>query len=366
MQKLKTKLKRTFLQATLVLLTFGNPISTLFVNAYAKGIDQIQHSIVKLEGPTSGTGVIISSRPEHCILITAKHVVEDLREGEEMSIILTSGREATFKKSSISLMPNIDIAIIRAKALVECLPIDISKSTNNPKIGEKVLVAGYPLPSTAVPYRTLRAKEGIIEGIIPVPVEGGYNLLYSSATLPGMSGGAVLNDSGELIGIHGQGETTASPTEMKDIWVKTGTNQGIPISSFMNTNSAKSSDLIAKAKSSIKEAKYYAPINSQASIATAASQKEMNLYTRIAALNSCIYRSSGVEFDKAVGIAGETMAQLIQGQHGGRIHNIGNTPLALEDLRKGSINSVVLGAAELCPQSMPQAVLNNAKKAMSK
>ena len=38
----------------------------------------------------------------------------------------------------------------------------------------------------------------------------------------------------------------------------------------------------------------------------------MNLYTRIAAVNVCISRSAGVEFDKSVAIAGETIAAVAE------------------------------------------------------
>ena len=82
----------------------------------------------------------------------------------------------------------------------------------------------------------------------------------------------------------------------------------------------------------------------------------MSLYTRMAALNVCIARSAGVEFDKAVAVAGETIAQVLQGQHGGRIAQVGPNPLSIDELRKGSINSAVLGAVEVCPNEVPPEV----------
>jgi len=92
-----------------------------------------------------------------------------------------------------------------------------------------------------------------------------------------------------------------------------------------------------------------------------ASEEDMGLYTRIAALNVCIGRSAGVEFGKAVAIAGETIAQVIQGQHGGVILQVGTKPLTMEELRKGSINSAVLGAVEVCPKEVPADVLQKAQ-----
>ena len=101
-------------------------------------------------------------------------------------------------------------------------------------------------------------------------------------------------------------------------------------------------------------------------LAAPATEAEMNLYTRIAAVNVCIARAAGVEFDKAVGIAGETVAQLLQGQHGGQIKQVGTKPLSLEDLRKGSINSAVLGAVEVCPKEVPADVMKRVQDAISR
>lgn len=101
-----------------------------------------------------------------------------------------------------------------------------------------------------------------------------------------------------------------------------------------------------------------------AALAAPATQAEMNLYTRIAAVNVCISRAAGVEFDKAAGIAGETIAQLILGQHGGIIAQVGDKALSIDELRKGSINSAVLGATEICPKEVPADVVAKVQAAL--
>jgi hypothetical protein len=93
-----------------------------------------------------------------------------------------------------------------------------------------------------------------------------------------------------------------------------------------------------------------------AALAAPATPAEMSLYTRIAAVNVCIARSAGIDFDKAVGVAGETIAQLIQGQHQGQIQQVGAKALTIEELRRGSINSAVIGAVEICPKQVPPEV----------
>ncbi len=99
-------------------------------------------------------------------------------------------------------------------------------------------------------------------------------------------------------------------------------------------------------------------------LAAPATDAEMTFYSRIAAVNACIARAAGVEFDKAVAISGETIAQVIQGQHGGAIAQVSASPLSADELRKGSINSAVLGASELCPKEVPADVMKKVQDAL--
>ena len=98
--------------------------------------------------------------------------------------------------------------------------------------------------------------------------------------------------------------------------------------------------------------------------AAPALEEEMNLYMRLAAVNVCLARAAGVEFDKAVGIAGETITEVIQGRHGSVIQQLGPGPLPLEDLRQGSIRSAVIGAVELCPKQVPPEVVKQVEQAI--
>jgi hypothetical protein len=95
-----------------------------------------------------------------------------------------------------------------------------------------------------------------------------------------------------------------------------------------------------------------------------ATDAEMGLYTRIGAVNACIATGNGVDFNKAVGIASETVTQVLQGQHGGIIQPLGPKPLPVEDLRKGSVNSVLIGISQMCPDSMPADVRDQVQKAI--
>ncbi|MFS6827212.1 cAMP phosphodiesterase [Cyanobium sp. ATX 6F1] len=96
-------------------------------------------------------------------------------------------------------------------------------------------------------------------------------------------------------------------------------------------------------------------------LADPATDADFRLYTRLAALNICVMRAAGIEFDRAVAIAGETISLVLQGQHGGMIVQMGPKPLARDELRKGSSNSAVIDAVEICPDNVPADVVKNVR-----
>lgn len=98
--------------------------------------------------------------------------------------------------------------------------------------------------------------------------------------------------------------------------------------------------------------------------AAPATNQEMELYGRISAVNVCISRAAGVEFDKAVSIAAETITQLIMGVHDGAIQQAGAKPLTIEQVRRGSANTAVIGAVEICPKAVPADVVKKVEAAI--
>ena len=73
-------------------------------------------------------------------------------------------------------------------------------------------------------------REGKVSANSNKVLEKGYSLIYSNDTLPGMSGGAVLNQNGELVAIHGRGDREINSSG--EAGSKTGFNLGIPINRF--------------------------------------------------------------------------------------------------------------------------------------
>jgi uncharacterized protein YkwD len=84
------------------------------------------------------------------------------------------------------------------------------------------------MPTTSITRPALNFTPGTVSTIPDQPEKEGYQIFYSNPTLNGMSGGAVLNEDGKLVGIHGQAESLEGTEE-----TRTGRNGAIPSALFM-------------------------------------------------------------------------------------------------------------------------------------
>ena len=111
-----------------------------------------------------------------------------------------------------------------------------------------------------MPVSLFRFLKGDVIANATVAIPDGYQLLYSNPTLPGMSGGSVLNLQGQLVGIHGRSERDDNVSMSTGKAVSTGTNQAVPISFYkqfdagqsvsnLKTNSDSADDYLAQARS---------------------------------------------------------------------------------------------------------------------
>lgn len=215
------------------LLTSQSPAHAQSAETVAKVAQSIT---VRLEGATQGSGVIVKRDGNHYTVLTAWHVVSGQRPGEELDIFTPDEQRHQLEQGSIRRLGEVDLAVLTfssSNSYVVALVADV-KSVNS---GSSIYVSGFPLPTSAVPSRIWRFLKGDVIANATVAIPNGYQLLYSNQTLPGMSGGAVLNGQGQLVGIHGQGETDSKLSEQSDVAVKTGTNQAVPIAYYSQYSS---------------------------------------------------------------------------------------------------------------------------------
>lgn len=163
----------------------SNNVALSAEEVYKQSIDKVAMVICYQDGiPYSqGSGFFIGKNT----LITNFHVVY----GSDKVELKIAEKEDIIKGAKvIKAAPEYDIAIIQTKQDFKALPID---STSNYKIGSKVYAIGNP-----------RGLEGTMsDGMLSGKRESeGIEYLQVTAPIsPGNSGGPVLNDKGQVIGV---------------------------------------------------------------------------------------------------------------------------------------------------------------------
>jgi Trypsin-like peptidase domain len=181
---------------------------------------------IKTENPLdTGSGILLQRQQDVYTLLTAKHVV---KEYTNVTIKTSDGTIHKFLPGSIRKSGNnLDLAILKFRSSKNYSLVNIGTSKTLQR-GSTVYVAGFPsaVDETVISTGLLNFTDGKVTGVAARGNDSGYSLIYGNQTLPGMSGGPVLNENGELVAIHGQGERDREREQ------KTGRNLGIVVERF--------------------------------------------------------------------------------------------------------------------------------------
>jgi len=153
------------------------------------------------EQRASGSGVLITADG---YIVTNNHVVNG---ADEINVTLTNKK--TYKAKVIGVDASSDIAVIKIEA--SGLPYLVYGNSDEIKLGQWVLAIGYPLNlDVTITAGIISAKNRSIDinsRQSDKPVES--FLQTDAAVNQGNSGGALVNTSGELVGIN---SAISSPT----------------------------------------------------------------------------------------------------------------------------------------------------------
>ena len=94
----------------------------------------------------------------------------------------------------------------------------------------------------------------------------------------------------------------------------------------------------------------------------AASEKDLFLYRQMGASYLCIASKAEVDFNKGLGIASATFANVIIGKHGGAIEELGNEKIDEKKLYNAGTFQIVGSALNICPESIPKNIKNDYEK----
>ena len=196
---------------------------------------------VLIDSKSPGSGVIVKRSGNTYTVLTAGHVVAGKNKAE---IVTPDGKRYQLNYSTVKPLPGVDLATFQFTSSNN-YPVAKIGNSDQSREGTIAYVAGFPKAKAAsISSSIYNFTDGKITANASRPLKDGYALVYSNITLPGMSGGPVFNEQGELIGVHGKGDVSEAEIATSKInpevaYIKSGFNLGIPINTFLRL-SAKS------------------------------------------------------------------------------------------------------------------------------
>lgn len=150
----------------------------------------------------SGSGVVVS--PDGYI-VTNNHVVADANE-----VTVTFNDKYTAKAQVVGTDPSTDIAVLKVSGEND-IPFMEFGNSDDVRLGQWVLAVGYPLNLDATVTAGIVSAKGRALGVNKQRSATAIEsfIQTDAAVNPGNSGGALVNTSGQLIGIN---SAIASPT----------------------------------------------------------------------------------------------------------------------------------------------------------
>lgn len=187
------------------------------INQYAEAITvQINRPPNSVIGQTAdGSGFIIKREGNTYTVLTCNHVINP-PSGPRPATIRTSDRAEYSITNAISLGSDTpgsnDLAIVTFNS-DRNYPVATFRAANQINRGSKMFVAGFPVNNDQGKVGSARDysfQKGLIVTQQQSQERGGYTMVYAAITIPGMSGGPVLDADGKVIGVHGTGTGTNS------------------------------------------------------------------------------------------------------------------------------------------------------------
>ena len=161
---------------------------------------QISQIVVKVNANlSSGSGIIVRENNNVYFVVTNRHVVS---RGSQYQIQTNDNKLYQGKLRNISQQD--DLAVLKFKS---DRIYSVAKITNaSLKTEDYLLSAGFPFDSDR-----LQITSGRLLLKTHKPLKQGYQLGYTNFIYKGMSGGAIFNTLGEVVGVNGRSANPIIP-----------------------------------------------------------------------------------------------------------------------------------------------------------
>jgi S1-C subfamily serine protease len=161
---------------------------------------------VLAHGETIGSGVLFHKHDRVYTVVTNAHVIQSTSAPFQLQTA-----DGKIYAAALIVPPtgqNRDLSVLRFQSIDRTYhPAKLAAAS--PKIGDRVWSSGFSLENNehhtndpAVAPAGLTISSGQITQILQVAVVGGYRIAADNAIKKGMSGGPLIDRSGELIGIN--------------------------------------------------------------------------------------------------------------------------------------------------------------------
>jgi serine protease Do len=208
---------------------------------FAKSVAEIgqiaKSATVLIQGSDTGSGVLIGQDGSTYTILTARHVIDAPGTYE---VVTNTGKHYPISTQAIQKLPGLDLALLKFNSPEKYSVATLGNSSSLQE-GVTVYVTGFPGQGSTINALTYNFTEGQLTALSSKPQTGGYSLVYTNKTLPGMSGGPVFDQEARLVGIHGAADGQSQTLEKLSarVFMKTGFNLGIPINTFLAASDAK-------------------------------------------------------------------------------------------------------------------------------
>jgi S1-C subfamily serine protease len=145
-----------------------------------------------------GSGTIIQRRGDDYWVLTNDHV---LNPGLGQPLTVETGdrrRHPARAIAAVNFQGN-DLALLTFRSSDRRYAVASLGDSSQLREGEAVFAGGFPLAEP-----TFRFEAGEIRRLLSQPFKGGYQIGCTNAVQNGMSGGPLLNQQGQVIGINGR------------------------------------------------------------------------------------------------------------------------------------------------------------------
>jgi tetratricopeptide (TPR) repeat protein len=200
-------------------------VQNVAVAKSAPEINQIAQAItVRIAvGQGNGSGILLQKDGDVYTVLTAAHVV---KKATNRRLTIVTADDIEYQPIEVRrYQGDVDLAIVKFRSASSYRLAELGDS-NSLIGGMNIYAAGFPASTRVINQPVFVFLPGQVVANSKRLFEEGYGLLYDNKTLPGMSGGPILDEAGKVVAIHGKGDREL------DTGNENGIKAGIPIARF--------------------------------------------------------------------------------------------------------------------------------------